>query len=307
MADTLMFWADVNERIPHMIEEKYNADVTVRNLYKRINLAGRILRKFISNLHLSTRIFFDDWVKEDFNVYKKIIIDANIINQSVPETLRKMGYKGRIIYWYWNPVCNCVSPKRINRTCCELWSFSQEDCEKYNMAYNTTYFFEQQNNTEKEIDTDIFFVGIDKGRYEKLMTLKALADKVGLKTDFRIIRDNNSVKGGNYSKRMDYSEVLNCVNRSRAIVEILQEGQTGLSLRTMEAIFMGKKLITNNTKIKNEKFYNKDVIFLIDDLSNEDISRELYEFIKSSKKIDARFKEYYNFRNWLKRFDKVEA
>lgn len=304
MADTLMLWPDISEDIPSAIKRRYSELVEVRNLYRKTGKAGRAIRKMLSQQHRPTARYFDDWI-DTVHQFGTIIIHANIINQSVPDTLRKMGYKGRIIYWYWNPVCNCVSPDRINRDCCELWSFSADDCKEYHMSYNSTYYFEEPTAyTEGSIDTDIFFVGADKGRYGKLMELKGVAEKAGLKTDFRIIRDAGSNASGNYSLRLDYEEAVRLIKKSRAVLEILQEGQTGMSLRPMEAIFFGKKLITDNVAIQAEKFYHNRTVLILDGREAEKgFSHSLYRFVRENDgKFSHEYIDYYDFGNWLKRF-----
>lgn len=315
-----MLWPDITEDIPSAIKRRYSNIVEVRNLYRRTGKVGRALRKLLSQQHMSTARFFDNWI-DDVHQFKSVIIHANTINQSVPDTLRRMGYKGRIIYWYWNPVCNCVSPDKINRNCCELWSFSADDCIKYNMSYNSTYYFEEKasdmlknkknddcdrkRKTKEEIETDIVFVGADKGRYGKLMKLKGQAEKAGLKTDFRIIRDASSNASGEYSSRLNYEEVIRLIKKSRVVLEILQKGQTGLSLRTMEAIFYEKKLITDNSTIQNEEFYDDRTVLILDGRENEEnFSNNLYRFIRENDaKFGHEYIDYYDFKNWLKRFD----
>lgn len=318
MADILMLWPDITEDIPALIKRRYSKYVEVRNLYKKTGKIGRVFRKVLSQQHWSTACFFDDWIDIIYQ-FKIIIIHANVINQSVPDILRKMGYKGRIIYWYWNPVCNCVSPNSINRNCCELWSFSKADCKRYRMLYNSTYYFKEldtyiddfQNDGssdsiefQKETDTDIFFVGVDKGRYGKLMAFKSMAEKVGLKTDFRIVRDANSDAFGEYSSRLNYEEIVNLTKKSRAILEVLQEGQTGMSLRTMEAIFFGKKLITDNVAIQRENFFDDKTVLVLDGKETEpDFPYNLYHFVRENDaKFASEYIDYYDFRNWLKRF-----
>ena len=89
------------------------------------------------------------------------------------------------------------------------------------------------------------------------------------------------------------------IAESKCILDYNQEGQVGLSLRPMEALFLERKLITNNTDIKNYDFYNHDNIFIL----GEDNINEIKEFInKPYKKIDQDIIDYYDFDQWLNRF-----
>lgn len=70
--------------------------------------------------------------------------------------------------------------------------------------------------------------------------------------------------------KIDYKEILNYINKSKCLIDIVQNGQCGLSWRALEAMFYRKKLITNFKDIKEYDFYKKDNIFIIgeDDLNN---------------------------------------
>lgn len=306
MSNVLMLWPDITEDIPSKIKENYCNCVDIRNLYKKIDKVGRAVRRIRSELKLSTEMYFDDWIY-DLEQYSKIIIHANSINQSVPSVLRKKGYKNRIIYWYWNPVCNCVSPDKLNKKDCEIWSFSKDDCVRYGLRYNSTYYFMHPGDCADGADTDLFFVGADKGRYHRLMKMKSAAESVGLKTDFRIIKDKTSLKKDGYTDRIPYSQVIECVKKAKAIVELLQEGQSGLSLRAMESLFFKKKLITDNIGLINE-YYPKDIVLLIrQDCYEKDkllLGQQLLDFIKQKNcSLEQKWAKYYDFKNWLDRFD----
>ena len=61
---------------------------------------------------------------------------------------------------------------------------------------------------------------------------------------------------------MKYDDYIKLVKRSKAIVEILQDGQAGFSFRTMEALFRRRKLVTTNQNIIHAPFYNENNMFV---------------------------------------------
>ena len=68
----------------------------------------------------------------------------------------------------------------------------------------------------------------------------------------------------------------------------------------MEALFFEKKLITNNKDIKNYDFYNPSNIFILGENNIEDIK----EFInKPYEKVEQKIIDYYDFEQWLSRFE----
>ena len=134
----------------------------------------------------------------------------------------------------------------------------------------------------------------------ELCALKSKIEQLGIKTDFHIIADKKSPKGNNYSPFIAYSNVIATIKKSGAILEILQEGQEGYSLRVMESLFFNKKLISNNPLLKHAPFYNSNNIFIIDNLNLEGLTDFMsHPFVQ----VKSEFIDYYRFDNWLSRFE----
>lgn len=74
-----------------------------------------------------------------------------------------------------------------------------------------------------------------------------------------------------------YYEIL---SRSRFVLDIPSEKQSGLTMRTMEALSVGCRLITTNKNIKQEPFYNEESIFIISG-PKDFKSMEFKKFIES--------------------------
>lgn len=58
-------------------------------------------------------------------------------------------------------------------------------------------------------------------------------------------------KGIIYNKVNDYTQIIEFVSSSKAIMEICQEGQYSNTLRIFEVLVYNKKLITDNSNISN--------------------------------------------------------
>ena len=88
---------------------------------------------------------------------------------------------------------------------------------------------------------------------------------------------------------------------SEVLLDLNQKGQTALTLRVMEAIFFGKKLITNNVEVKKLDCFTENNILVIDP---ENIDLKLIrEF------LDKDFQPYthdvlmkYDYGSWIKQF-----
>lgn len=80
---------------------------------------------------------------------------------------------------------------------------------------------------------------------------------------------------------------------SRAVLDICHSSQSGLTMRTIESIGLDKKLITNNSLVKEEPFYTPDMITVF----NED---EILGFnLLDNSTMKYHFKGDYSLKCWL--------
>ena len=160
--------------------------------------------------------------------------------------------------WLWNPIngkgdtnFNKLA-KLIKQVGFEIFTFDKDDAQKYNLNWLTQFSKSPVINVLPAIEQDFYFMGFEKGRKQILDKLSVELE--GYKLNFRTI--NNSKYG------IDYSVNISNIMRSHCLVEIVQEGQAGLTLRSLEAMFMKKKLLTNNKDIKNMDFYSPSNVFV---------------------------------------------
>ena len=77
----------------------------------------------------------------------------------------------------------------------------------------------------------------------------------------------------------------------------MRENQTGLSFRFFEAMALKKKVITNNSTVKEYDFYNSENIMVVkDDLSN--IERSFFD--SSYQELQPEIYNKYTIQNWVK-------
>lgn len=96
---------------------------------------------------------------------------------------------------------------------------------------------------------------------------------------------------------MDYESVLAVMGCSTAILDLPHPGQSGLTIRTIEALGLRKKLITTSPDILKYDFYHPSNIYLID-VDNPEIDEE---FLHSDYcELDAEVYEKYHVKAWLR-------
>ncbi len=285
-------------------EEFYN---TARNKYKNVHatsifIKNNIYFKIIRRLLLKARIpflplLFGKW-KSQLDRYDLFIISASFYSNEIHQYILNKKNNSRIIHWYWNPVTDGVMPYRLGISSYELWSFDKKDCQKYCMNYIPTYYFSHIILDQNEIEFDVYFIGADKGRLDKLIEVQKIIESVRLKANFHITKSKGIKPTHDYQfmRKISYNKVLENISKSRAILDYVQPGQEGLTQRTMESIFLKKKLITNDKNIVNYDFYKKENIFI---LENDPLD-ELSEFVKSKYvTLEPEIIKKYDFDTWL--------
>lgn len=266
----------------------YNADVVFKKIPKPIRAIRRIC--LIYNIG-DLSIWLGKWY-DNLSQYKSIIIHMNRLTRHLPELISKKNKTIKVITWYWNTINKDSEPIKTDNQNIEYYSFDKNDCSKYGLKYNIQYYCPiKVDNTIKKT-SDIYFIGRDKGRKELIKHIEEEAKKQGLVCNFNIINDSsNDIK--------PYSEVKKDLLTTKSILDINKDNQIGFTLRVLESLYYGIKLITNNKDIINSKLYNKNNIFII----GIDKMVLLKEFIDAEydTKSDI-FKDDYSLDTWFHNF-----
>jgi len=219
-------------------------------------------------------------------------------------------------FFLWDPArCPLYAPSRAAieelKTRHKVYSFQKEDCGELGLFFNSTMYAPPPKGLLPEnqpVDCDVLFLGVPKDRLPLLRRLHAQITAMGLRACFRIgltgrePADILPEQSGGWQITRDwmrYPDYLRRVQRARAILDIYQTIQTGFSLRVMEHIFFGKKLVTNNAVIRWAAFYHPNNIFL---LHRDDLSALKDWLDLPFAPIAQEIKDYYLFENWVERF-----
>lgn len=300
------FWKQINREL--------GDNYIIESIYRDVTILEKIFRKleFLLLKRLS-KIWYGNWKNLD-EKYDYVILFDSITDINVVKFLEKKFNNTRIIFWFWNPIKEKIQLeilKYLNNKKIEIWSFELNDCIKYNLKYNSQFYF-HLSKSENKIIRECFFVGKDKGRLNILKKIESIFVRKNLKTLFYIMKDKRK-KYSKYERKnlsnkfLDYKSILERVMESRSILEINQENQNGITLRTMEALFFSKKLITNNKDIKKYDFYRPENIYIIDTNNLEASLEHIEDFLNCPYKRDAeKFKENYEIKSWIKRIENNE-
>ncbi|MCI9016954.1 MAG: hypothetical protein HFJ53_07320 [Clostridia bacterium] len=270
---------------------KYIKDHTIKSYY-RINYENFIF-KVIRKLNLPLiPILLGNWKKE-IKQYNKIILFDNAYNEQVSNFIKSKNKTCKIYFYYWNPINEFNKKYLKDPNIDEIWTFDPIDAKTYNLKYNPQLYTKNIKLLDKEVNNDVIFLGRAKNRTSDILKIKQELEKQNIKTQIYIIENEKQL--------MEYTDYLKIIDKSKAILDIVNERQNGLTLKCMEAIFFNKKLITNNSLIKEYDFYNKKNIFIIGEDNNEDLKKFIETDILN---YDNKILDKYDFTNWIKNFFK---
>ena len=268
---------------------KYLEDGKICEYYK-INI-NSILFKILKKIN-AVYIILGDW-KYKIKEYDCVILGENTYSPCISKYIKKKNPNCKTILYFWNIVSEYKIYQELfkDNNIDEFWTFDKNDAEKYNMKYNPQFYTNNVKLNKKNNKYDVLFLGRPKSRKEAILKLKNELIEKDLRVNFKIIE-----KEKDYIPYDNYLEIL---AKTKCILDYNQDGQIGLSLRPMEALFLEKKLITNNEDIKNYNFYNPNNIFIL----GEDNIEKIKDFIeKPYEKIEQKIIDYYDFKEWIKRF-----
>ena len=171
-----------------------------------------------------------------------------------------------------------------------LTSFDPCEAERYGMACTGQYFRYPEHQPDN-IDSDCFFCGLPKDRAGTLQRLRTRLEAEGLTCDFVIPRTP--------AEKLTYPQYLDRLARTRCVIDISQKGQTGLTRRPLEALFYGKKLLTDNPEIARYDFYCPQNVFIL----GKDPEEQLRAFIESPlAEVPETVRAAYDVNEWIRHY-----
>lgn len=259
-----------------------------------------------SNTFLKLRIsifyylILSNWKKQLNNV-GTVVVTAHYWTVGIVQYLNKYYPDIKVHVYYFNIVEKDVPVEKFATLNCYLWSFDKADASKYGMKFipTPTCFENFTNDYSTEIEYDVFFLGVDKGRLNKLLEIKSNFLNEGISAKYHIVKTIGDETKNDYPYLpvISYHEYLVRAKRAKALLEIKQEAQRGNTLRPVEAGLMKKKLITDDESIKNEPFYNKNNIYILNE------KRSVYQFINCIPYDNSFDYDQYDIEKWLESFD----
>jgi len=279
------------------------------------HLSTRLLRyKVNKELKYELGEIFKDTTKK-FDIL--FVIRGEQISNFTLDYIKQYNPGIKSIFYNWDSFLENPNSLNIFSSFDRVYSFDPKDCHTYSgVLYKPLFYIkdqlkEEQKQVKKNID--ILFLGIDHGnRFEVIYRMNIYCKQNNLifksflitspisywrKKLFKRKRYRNARKENFVFELIPFDKYNQYLSSTRAVLDVQNELQDGLTMRTFETLGAGKKLITTNVNILNEPFYNESNIQVL----NPDDIHLSTSFLNNDFKQDLLL-EKHEINNWIKEF-----
>jgi len=212
------------------------------------------------------------------------------IHQTKPfyQTLRQLQPDAKFILYYWDSL-KFIDYRPYLKFFDKVFSFDIEDSRSNEGIDYLPLFFTDEYAEIRKNDTTIIYdlllvASFSDERYQKIKSFMAL-NNIDHKRIYVYFRATIGIylllwlKGYDMAfigfRKKTQAEIASLYSKSKCILDFSKQQQSGLSMRTIESMGAGKKLITSNDNLFNEPIYNSNNILVI----KEDIPSDINDFI----------------------------
>jgi hypothetical protein len=233
-------------------------------------------------------------------------------------TMCKSRWKNAAVIMYmWDSVKNKKHTLEYALYCDRVFTFDKNDAKLHDFNFRPLFYLDAYSSIRQEsapIKYDVCFMGtVHSDRYSVVKSVKDWCDDNGLRCYFylymhrktfyyinKLVKktENPSFEDVSFAK-LSAAEIVDIVKSSRAILDIEHVNQTGLTMRTLETIGAGKKLITTNPEVRAYDFYDESRVMVID-RAKPDVNLNLDFFVEGRSNIPESTIHNYSIGSWLK-------
>lgn len=279
------------ENVVYIDRFPYKANNLIRKLY-RLHFSDKINRKFEQrfNIELPFRSFWNPYYFNDhFSNNNPIVFVfcgryAFWAKYGLIDYLKSKYQNSKYVCFYQDIL---KDHKRISIEEVKLFfdlviSYDNGDAQKNNIEYHPTFFSKISIEEDDSIPScDVYFVGAAKDRLKDIYYAYDYLTEHNLKCDFYIVNvpliQQREGIGLHFISHMDYHTNLKHVIKCKGILEILQKGAVGASLRMKEALVYNKYLLSNipQTSLFTDEIEKNRFLYVYDNNINEALKSKI--------------------------------
>jgi hypothetical protein len=274
----------------HIVSAIKKAGFVVKFSNEKIDLQNSVLYRLMHKIPCKIRgYFFDSYVDTIINNSNEsdlvLFIRGEFWKERHIDALKKKHPKALFVMYQWDFSENLPHLEEQLPFFDRIFTFDKNDAQHYGFELKPLFFTDahakaKNNQSEYPLRYKVAFVGTHHS--DRFEFVRKFAVVNGLGSDeffYHLLRPKLSYLFSKYIARQNigtirYSdlqstalsetETIAIMMSSECILDIHHEKQSGLTIRSLEALGLGKKLITTNPYVREYDFFNPDNICVID-------------------------------------------
>lgn len=245
-----------------------------------------------------------------------VVIKGEVTPLWFLQTLRDRNPQAVFVFYSFDSIDNSSQCRTIFPAFDYLFSFDRRDVANHReLQYKPLFYSEEFQLPHHESRTyDLSFVGtVHSNRYK---FVKSVAQQVSTDRQFFFFYVQASWyfwinKIGPFRgiprtavnfESISREDVARVFGASRAVIDVQRKGQAGLTMRTFEVLASGAALVTTNTHIRSEDFFDESrILVLDDDQGTADRVRQFIEELQPASQ-DDRSMAPYSLQAWVRSY-----
>lgn len=243
-----------------------------------------------------------------------LVIHGEFVDEKIINLIKHLFKESKIVAYHWDSLIHNKNGLSTLELYDKVYSFDKNDVNRLRSLEYLPLFHTVNENLSKyqevNAERDLLFIGVDySDRITITQKIARDCEKLNLKFDNFLItskfsyirkkmtfkkRYRNTVASDFRFAKISHNDFLDKIKTSKCVLDINFEGQAGLTMRTIEVLSLGKKLITTNEWIKYEPFYDENLICVID-RKQPLITKSFFDC--EMPKVDM---TYYHLDNWVR-------
>jgi len=266
--------------------------------------------------------YYRDWASKlhDVRLDLVLVIKAEVVPRWFLEILRTTNPNARFVFYTFDAIANASNCMDVIDLFDRKVTFDRADAAEHPGFEYLPLFYPSEfrplegDEAERSRRYELTFVGtLHSDRYRFVTTLSAGVSRaknffyVQARWYFALVkyvtREHANVRWSDVSfTPMTRAETAEAFRNSVAVLDMQRNGQTGLSMRTFEVLASGAMLVTTNSAITHESFYDPARIIVVSSTPTSEDRRRVRRLIESARpagSLDG--VEQHSIENWVSR------
>jgi hypothetical protein len=244
------------------------------------------------------------------------LLNPEALPTSFLATCKARWRKALYVMYMWDSINNRKHTLEFVPFCDRVFTFDKNDAEEHSFSFKPLFYIDKYAsilNSNPEIRYDICFMGtLHSDRYAIAKDIKTWCEENNLTSFFyfftqgKFLYHYNKLREKGITAPLDEvsfeklttSQITSIFASSRVVLDIQHPKQTGLTMRTLETLGAGKKLITTNHSIQEYDFYCPENI-LVANRQKPSREMDLSFFQDNPKPIAELVRHQYSIGAWL--------